>query len=437
MKLRRTFAVGAAATIAVASVFTFHTAAHADQEIIELGDPRADAVSPVDPRIVEAMAEANEETPAEVYNRLAVQDLASEVEEQWHDHPNFGGVWVDETAEEIFLATTDAKAIVDPRATTVEVNYTVSELAEYVDLLVNPAEDHSEADSLASPSQLETDDVDSERDNGEMRINGPGIHGGFVNVMGNLAVVEAVDSEPIEELAAREGIPSDAYTVDVRDEGNETFLADLDAETQVGLQPRFDDNPNHIYGGDTYHAGGVCTVGFGVIKANGGAAFVTAGHCGSVGTTVTHGTAEGSIFTQSVFPGSDAAVVDVPPHKTMMNAVRAASHVVQIQGSKEAPVGATVCKYSMLHGISCGVIEARNVSVTYPQGMVRGLTRTNICSEPGDSGAPVISSAHAQGIVSGGSGNCSMGGTTFIQPINPILNAWNLTLGGATPPTTS
>jgi streptogrisin C len=66
--------------------------------------------------------------------------------------------------------------------------------------------------------------------------------------------------------------------------------------------------------------------------------------------------------------------------------------------------------------------------VTYPQGRVSGLTRTSACAQPGDSGGSFISGSQAQGVTSGGSGNCSVGGTTYHQPVNEILSTYGLTL---------
>jgi streptogrisin C len=70
---------------------------------------------------------------------------------------------------------------------------------------------------------------------------------------------------------------------------------------------------------------------------------------------------------------------------------------------------------------------------------VTGLTRTNVCAEPGDSGGSWLSGNQAQGVTSGGSGNCSSGGTTYFQPVNEILSAYGLTLvtSGSPPPTTT
>jgi streptogrisin C len=60
---------------------------------------------------------------------------------------------------------------------------------------------------------------------------------------------------------------------------------------------------------------------------------------------------------------------------------------------------------------------------------VFGLTRTTACAEPGDSGGSfVAANGQAQGVTSGGSGNCTFGGVTFFQPLNPMLNSYNLSL---------
>ncbi|WP_367136207.1 S1 family peptidase [Saccharothrix sp. HUAS TT1] len=99
-----------------------------------------------------------------------------------------------------------------------------------------------------------------------------------------------------------------------------------------------------------------------------------------------------------------------------------------IRGSAETPVGGQVCAAGRTTGLRCGVVQAKNVTVNYPEGVVYGLTRTNLCTEPGDQWAPVFTGAQAQGHVLGGSGNCTTGGTSFFQPINRILAAEGFTL---------
>lgn len=99
-----------------------------------------------------------------------------------------------------------------------------------------------------------------------------------------------------------------------------------------------------------------------------------------------------------------------------------------ITGSVETPVGGQVCTVGRTTGLRCGTVVAKNVTVTYPTVTVYGLTRTNLCMEPGDQWAPVFTGTQAQGHVLGASGNCSSGGTSFFYPINRVLAAEGFTL---------
>jgi streptogrisin C len=188
-----------------------------------------------------------------------------------------------------------------------------------------------------------------------------------------------------------------------------------------------------VVGGRAYFiGGGRCSIGFSV---SGG--FVTAGHCGRVGSATTQPT---GTFRGSSFPGNDYAWVQVASGNTPLPLVEGYSNPdVTVSGSQEAATGASICRSGSTTGWHCGTIQAKNQTVNYPQGTVTGLTRTNVCAEPGDSGGSWLSGSQAQGVTSGGSGNCSSGGTTFFQPVNEILSAYGLSLltsggGGTTPP---
>ncbi len=186
-----------------------------------------------------------------------------------------------------------------------------------------------------------------------------------------------------------------------------------------------------IVGGNAYYIGSGtrCSVGFAV---TGG--FVTAGHCGSTGASTTQ---PSGTFAGSSFPGNDYAWVRTAAGNTPRALVNRYPGTVPVAGSQAAGVGASVCRSGSTTGWHCGTINALNSSVTYPQGTVSGLIRTNVCAEPGDSGGSLIAGDQAQGVTSGGSGNCSSGGTTYFQPVNEILQTYGLTLtvSGGTPPT--
>lgn len=179
----------------------------------------------------------------------------------------------------------------------------------------------------------------------------------------------------------------------------------------------------NIVGGDPYYigGGGRCSIGFSVQQG-----FVTAGHCGSQGQSARGANGGTGTFLGSIFPGRDMAYVGNTSNWTPTPNVRGSNQ--QVAGSQEASVGSSICRSGSTTGWHCGTVEAKNQTVRYPQGTVNGLTQTTVCAEPGDSGGSYITGAQAQGVTSGGSGNCSSGGTTFYQPVNPILSQWNLTL---------
>jgi hypothetical protein len=180
-------------------------------------------------------------------------------------------------------------------------------------------------------------------------------------------------------------------------------------------------------GGDPYYTGNVrCSIGFSV---HGG--FVTAGHCGPVGAGVSGwdrsyiGTFQGSSF-----PDNDYAWVSVGNGWWTVPVVLGWGTVPDqlVRGSAEAPVGASICRSGSTTRWHCGRVLAKNETVNYSQGAVHQMTKTSVCAEPGDSGGSFISGDQAQGVTSGGWGNCSSGGETWYQPINEILNRYGLRL---------
>lgn len=180
-------------------------------------------------------------------------------------------------------------------------------------------------------------------------------------------------------------------------------------------------------GGDPYYTGNVrCSIGFSV---HGG--FVTAGHCGRTGASVNgwDGSKIGD-FQGSTFPGNDMAWVSVGNGWWTEPVVLGWGTIPDrlVRGSSEAPVGASICRSGSTTHWHCGTVQAKNVTVNYQQGAVYGMTQTSVCAEGGDSGGSYISGDQAQGITSGGSGNCTSGGRTFFQPLNPVLSHYNLTL---------
>ncbi|MEU4565024.1 ricin-type beta-trefoil lectin domain protein [Micromonospora sp. NPDC023956] len=192
-----------------------------------------------------------------------------------------------------------------------------------------------------------------------------------------------------------------------------------------------------IRGGDQYviNRNTLCSVGFAVAGG-----FVTAGHCGGTGSpTLGYNNVNQGTFAGSSFPGNDYGWVrtngDWTPRPWVNNY---AGGNVSVAGSTEAVIGSGVCRSGRTTGWRCGTLLGRNETVNYPQGAVSGLHRSNACAEGGDSGGAWLAGNQAQGVTSGGSGNCTSGGTTWFQPVNEILSVYGLSLvttGGGGPGT--
>jgi streptogrisin C len=241
------------------------------------------------------------------------------------------------------------------------------------------------------------------------KVTGSAVTGWYVDPATNRLVVvtKAGDTEAAHQLAAAGGVPSNAVRV-VTTEQAPRLLFDV-----RGADPFFIDNQFR------------CSVGFAV---QGG--FVSAGHCGQVGSTTTgfNQQAQGT-FKASQFPGNgDFSFVEVNGDWTPQPVVATSTGLVPVAGAEEAPIGATVCRSGSTTGTHCGVIQAKNATVRYPEGTVTGLTQTDVCAEGGDSGGPWMSGDQGQGVTSGGSGDCTVGGTTFFQPLAEILAVDNLQL---------
>ncbi|AXB43135.1 S1 family peptidase [Amycolatopsis albispora] len=195
---------------------------------------------------------------------------------------------------------------------------------------------------------------------------------------------------------------------------------------------------NLIGGQAIYFGGGRCSIGFNARNSAGTRYVITAGHCTELGGSVTGtGGAIGSVSGSS-FPGNDYGVIRVTSSSAVSTPLVdrwSSGSDVTVAGSTVSPVGSRICRSGSTTGWRCGTVGAFNQTVNYGGGdIVYGLTRTSACAEPGDSGGSVVSDpgsgtrVQAQGMTSGGSGNCSTGGTTFFQPVREALNAYGLTL---------
>lgn len=196
-----------------------------------------------------------------------------------------------------------------------------------------------------------------------------------------------------------------------------------------------------IRGGDAYYIpskGYRCSIGFAARRGT-QLGFTTAGHCGDNGdaTNGANQQAQGTFQIDS-FPGDDYAWVAVNANWTAAGVVNGYSAgIIPVNGSTVTQVGGSICRSGSTTQWRCGTVGAFNQTVNYAEGTVRELTRTNVCAEGGDSGGSFISGSQAQGMTSGGSGNCRTGGTTYFQPLNELLSKGGLTLvtSSGPPPT--
>jgi streptogrisin C len=273
---------------------------------------------------------------------------------------------------------------------------------------------------LVPNSVAELDGAKRALDQASTKAARSGLPGWYVDVAANKVAVQALPGQAAKarRLAENAGIPADQLKV-VTVKSAPRPLADV-----IGAQPYFITVPEGT---------ARCSIGF-AVTINGqkdSPGFISAGHCGKPGdkTTDLNKQASGQVVA-SVFPGdSDMGMVQVGANETLQPFVDDFNgHTLPVAGSTEAPIGATVCRSGSTSGTHCGTILAKNQTVNYPEGAVDGLTRTNACAEPGDSGGPWLSGDQAQGVTSGGSGDCKVGGETFFQPVNEILDTFKATL---------
>jgi streptogrisin C len=329
-------------------------------------------------------------TPAQARARLAREDRAAKTDAELRAElgPRFAGSWLAKSGNKLVVAVTDNASAKEVRAAGAEAKVVTRGAAQL-----------DRAKAKLDKAGAKAPDA---------------VTGWYVDEATNTVVVTARTAKAAKAFAAAGGLGSKEVRV---------------VESAEAPRPLFD-----VRGGDAFFmGGGRCSVGFSV-----GGGFVTAGHCGATGTAARgfNRQAMGS-FAGSSFPGNDYAFVRTNNQWTPQPFVKDQNGGnLIVAGGQEAPVGSSICRSGSTTGWHCGTVQAKNATVNYPQGAVSGLTRTNACAEPGDSGGAWVTGNQAQGVTSGGSGNCRTGGTTFFQPLNEILSVYGLTLttrGGAAP----
>ncbi|MEW2623055.1 S1 family peptidase [Streptomyces sp. NPDC048106] len=184
-----------------------------------------------------------------------------------------------------------------------------------------------------------------------------------------------------------------------------------------------------ISGGDAIYGGSYrCSLGFNVHSGS-TYYFLTAGHCGEVASTWYSNSAHTTVLGTNVgysFPGNDFALVK---YTNTSIAHPSAVGSQTISSAATPSVGQTVYRRGSTTGTHSGKVTALNTTVNYGSGdIVSGLIQTTVCAEGGDSGGPLYNGSVAYGLTSGGSGDCTSGGTTFFQPVTEALSYYGVTL---------
>lgn len=173
-----------------------------------------------------------------------------------------------------------------------------------------------------------------------------------------------------------------------------------------------------IYNGEAITGGGSrCSAGF---NANSGGQLyiVDAGHC-------TAGVSQWNVgpSLDASFPGNDYGLIrndtgSGPGAVTLWN-----GSTQPIESAANAQVGQEICKSGSTTNLTCGTVQAVNVTVNYQQGAVHQLVQTSAEVGPGDSGGCLFSGSTGLGITSG-----MGGGSSFFQPVVEALNAYGVSL---------
>ncbi|MCP2253002.1 Alpha-lytic protease prodomain-containing protein [Prauserella aidingensis] len=173
-----------------------------------------------------------------------------------------------------------------------------------------------------------------------------------------------------------------------------------------------------IYNGEAITGGGSrCSAGFNV--NNGSQDYILdAGHCtGAVSQWNVGPSVDAS------FPGNDYGLIrndtgSAPGAVTLWNGSTQA-----INSAANATVGQDICKSGSTTQLTCGTVQATNVTVNYAEGAVRGLVQTSARVDSGDSGGCLFSGSTGVGITSG-----MGGGSSYFQPVTEALSAYGMSL---------
>jgi streptogrisin C len=325
-------------------------------------------------------------TPDQARRRVAQQTAAIVLDRtlQARLGAAFGGSWFDSASGKLVVAVTDAQ-----RVSEVSKAGAQARVVKHSKATLDAVK--AELDALAGKPA--TAGPATRAAGGQRQAAVDGLTGWYVDTITNSVVVSVLKTKP--RPAALDGLArfGDAVRIEY---------------TDVEPKPAdpFMDGGDQIF----YPGGGWCSAGFNLRNPYTGQGYLlTAGHCGAAGSAVSGH--DGNFFgpvLEAWFPGYDDAIIraDNPGYWIQGPWVDLdPSHgaaILGIDGWSDSPPGTSVCKSGITTKLTCGVITAKDETVTYSGGLtVYGLTRHDACVEPGDSGGSNFTGTWAEGVTSG------------------------------------
>lgn len=179
--------------------------------------------------------------------------------------------------------------------------------------------------------------------------------------------------------------------------------------------------------------GNICSSGFTVNTASSGKAMMTASHCFNNGQRIESGSqAYGTAQAKSSYPTYDMMLINASTQNydddIYHDPIRAELDPIDVSGSVNAGVGASLCISGMIHRAVCSnVVKSLEAQICDADGCTLGLIRTersgtDPCSG-GTSGGPMYtggSSAKVSGLLIATNGSACLG--EKIQSVRDHLN---------------
>jgi streptogrisin D len=201
---------------------------------------------------------------------------------------------------------------------------------------------------------------------------------------------------------------------------------------------RLQSSPLMLDGTGIYSQADQCSLGFNVLGDESVPLhyFLTAGHCTHAGSTWFADPNRTDLLGTKTGVEAFGLNGDYGLVKYQGAGIRAFGTVAGtdqfISGFGDPLEGQSVQRSGSASGVHSGQVTALNATVTAfdpstgRNVTVGGLIETTVCTEPGDSGGPLFSGGTGLGLTSIGLDTCSNDGTSWYQPVAPIMRQFGL-----------